>query len=112
MEKFDQLKSDINTIKNKIVECNDKQLSKFDIEMTLMTELPELYNSYPWLIKSFSRSQPSEFMIMMNKMVGSLETVVKGEATLASVEMKLGQELFDHYVGDKIKPNPDAVKDK
>jgi hypothetical protein len=42
---------------------------KFDIEMTLMTELPELYNSYPWLIKSFSKSEPSEFMKMMNKML-------------------------------------------
>lgn len=107
MEKLDQLKLDINTIKNKIDECNDKKMSKFDMEMTLMTELPELYNSYPWLIKSFSKSDQSEFMKMMNKMIDSLESVVKGDATLASVEMKLGQELFDHYVGDKIKPNPE-----
>ena len=36
-------------------------------------------------------------------MVTSLESVSKGESTLASVEMKLGQELYDKYVADKVK---------
>jgi hypothetical protein len=107
MEGLDKVKVDIYTIRNKVEECLKKKMSKFDTEMLLMTELPELYNDYPWLIKSFSKTKNvDDFMNMMNKMVGSLESVVKGETTQAAVEMKLGQELFDHYVGDKIPKNP------
>ena len=47
-------------------------------------------------------------MTMINKMVTALETVAEGDETLAAVEMKLGQELFDHYVGDKIPKNPNS----
>ena len=109
MEEIDKVKVDITTIRNKIDECRKKQLSKFDIEMMLITELPELYNDYPWLIKSFSKANNIEdFMTMINKMVTALETVAKGDETLAAVEMKLGQELFDHYVGDKIPKNPNS----
>jgi hypothetical protein len=43
---------------------------------------------------------------MINKMFANLETVARGDETLAAVEMKLGQELFDHYIGDKIPKNP------
>jgi hypothetical protein len=111
MEAIDKVKTDVTTIRNKVIECQKKNLSKFDIEMTLMTELPELYSDYPWLIKSFSRSASvDEFMKMINKMFANLETVDRGDETLAAVEMKLGQELFDHYIGDKIPKNPDAPK--
>ena len=113
MEAIDKVKTDVTTIRNKVIECQKKNLSKFDIEMTLMTELPELYSDYPWLIKSFSKSASvEEFMRMINKMFANLETVARGDETLAAVEMKLGQELFDHYVGDKIpkNPNPDTPK--
>ena len=106
VEGIDRLKIDIKIIKDKIEECKKKKLKTFDTEMTIMTELPEQYDSYPWLIKMFSKCKDHEyetFISYLTKMVNSLESVTKGESTLASVEMKLGQELYDKYVADKVK---------
>jgi hypothetical protein len=106
VEGIDRLKFDIKTIKDKIEECKKKNLKTFDTEMSIMTELPEQYDSYPWLIKMFSKCKDNEyesFILYLNKMVSSLESVIKGESTLASVEMKLGQELYDKYIADKVK---------
>jgi hypothetical protein len=103
---IEKLKLDIKIIKDKIETCKKKNLKTFDIEMTIMTELPEQYDSYPWLIKMFSKCKDNEYETFINyltKMVTSLESVSKGESTLASVEMKLGQELYDKYVADKVK---------
>jgi lantibiotic modifying enzyme len=105
-EGVDKLKIDIKIIKDKIEECRKKHYKIFDTEMTIMTELPEQYDNYPWLIKMFSKCKDHEydsFITYLNKMVSSLESVVKGDSTLAAVEMKLGQELFDKYVSDKVK---------
>jgi hypothetical protein len=106
VEGIDKLKLDIKTIKDKIEECKKKKFTTFDTEMCIMTELPEQYDSYPWLIKMFSKCKDNEYesyILYLTKMVTSLESVAKGESTLASVEMKLGQELYDKYVADKVK---------
>ena len=104
-EGIDKLKIDIKTIKDKIEECKGKNLGHFDTEMSIMTELPEQYDNYPWLIKMFSKCKDNEyesFISYLTKMVSSLESVTKGESTLASVEMKLGQELYNKYVADAV----------
>ena len=64
MENIEVLKKDIQLIKNKISECvSNKFTDCFDIEMKIMTELPEQYNDYPWLIKRLSKSKsPTSFM--------------------------------------------------
>jgi hypothetical protein len=103
---INKLKIDIKTIKDKIEECRNKKFTTFDTEMCIMTELPEQYDSYPWLIKMFSKCKKNEYEEFINyltKMVTSLESVSKGDSTLASVEMKLGQELYDKYVAEKVK---------
>ena len=44
VNKMTELKIDIQTIKNKIIECKNKDITDgFIIEMTIMEELPELY---------------------------------------------------------------------
>lgn len=106
VEGIDKLKIDIKTIMDKIEDCKNKKFTTFDTEMCIMTELPEQYDSYPWLIKMFSKCKENEYESFINyltKMITSLESVSKGESTLASVEMKLGQELYDKYVADKVK---------
>jgi hypothetical protein len=103
IEGIEKLKTDINVIRNKIEECKKNNLNTFDTEMKMMTELPEQYDSYPWLIKMFSKCKDNDyesFITYLTKIVTSLESVSKGESTLASVEMKLGQELYDKYAAD------------
>ena len=52
MDNIISLKKDINVLRNKVTECKKSNITdSFDIEMKIMTELPELYDSYPWLIK-------------------------------------------------------------
>ena len=95
MENIIDLKKDIELIKNKIKECRDKNMTKdFDIEMAVMTDLPEQYNQYPWLIKRLSKTNNEEYL---EKFVSALESVAKGESTLASVELKLGEELKNKF---------------
>ena len=106
MDNVQNLKKDIKAIKDKIVECrNNKVTEAFDIEMTVMTELPELYNDYPWLIKRLSKSEDYEYL---TKFVDSLEAVSKGDKTLAAVELTLGMDLkrkFLDPVLDKLEKN-------
>lgn len=93
---MESLKKDVNDIKNKIKECKDKGVNdNFDIEMTIMTELPDLYNDYPWLIKRLSKSDDDFFL---NKFIEDLDAIEKGEKSRASVELKLGVELKEKFV--------------
>ena len=49
---MEELKSNIQTIKNKIAECRTNNITDpFSIEMNIMENLPELYSQYPYLIK-------------------------------------------------------------
>jgi len=103
MENIIDLKKDIELIKNKIKECRDKNMIKdFDIEMAVMTDLPEQYNQYPWLIKRLSKSNDDQYL---KKFVNALESVAKGESSLASVELKLGEELKNKFIDPILEKN-------
>ena len=103
MENITDLKKDIELIKNKIKECRDKNITKdFDIEMVVMTDLPEQFNQYPWLIKRLCKSNNDEYL---EKFVNALESVAKGESTLASVELKLGEELKNKFFDPILEKN-------
>jgi hypothetical protein len=105
MENIEVLKKDIQLIKNKISECvSNKFTDCFDIEMKIMTELPEQYNDYPWLIKRLSKSNFTDDK-WLDKFISSLESVAKGESTLASVELKLGEELKQEYIDPILEKN-------
>jgi hypothetical protein len=108
LHKIKELKKDIKTIQDKIKECKEKGKSDdFDIEMTLMTEIPQLYSDYPWLIKRLSKSQEDAYLV---KFIASLESVMKGEKTLASVELALGMELKQQFI-DPVVSNKTEKKD-
>lgn len=96
MDNIISLKKDINALRNKVAECKNNNIKdSFDIEMKIMTELPELYDSYPWLIKRLSKMEDEEYL---DKFIDSLESVSKGDKTLASVELNLGMDLKKKFL--------------
>ena len=100
---MDELKSNIQTIRNKIEECkNNNIIDPFSIEMNIMENLPELYSQYPYLIKKLLKDNDESYL---NKFISELEGVVKGEQSLASVELRLGMELKQQYIDPIIEQN-------
>ena len=85
----------------KVGEIIEKHKDKTDLEkeIEVLTEMPEFYESCPYLVKRLCRGQD---MVMLEKMLKSLEKVEKGEATLAGTEMKLGEELAEQYLYPKL----------
>jgi hypothetical protein len=103
INKMVELKTDIQTIKSKIIECKNKNVNDaFKIEMTIMEELPELYGQYPYLIKKLLKNEDETYL---NKFLSELEGVVKGEQSLASVELKLGMELKQQFIDPVLEQN-------
>ena len=100
---MDELKSNIQTIKNKIEECkNNNIIDPFSIEMNIMENLPELYSQYPYLIKKLLKDNDESYL---NKFISELEGVVKGEQSLASVELRLGMELKQQFIDPVLEQN-------
>jgi hypothetical protein len=96
LQKMVELKTDIEIIKKKILEYKNKNISEpFEIEMHIMEDLPELYGQYPYLIKRLLKSDDESYL---NKFIEELERVVKGDQSLASVELKLGMELKQKFI--------------
>jgi hypothetical protein len=100
---MEELKSNIQTIKNKIAECRTNNITDpFSIEMNIMENLPELYSQYPYLIKKLLKDNDESYL---NKFISELEGVVKGEQSLSSVELKLGMELKQQFIDPVIEQN-------
>lgn len=88
----------------KIADENAKKAeaaAAFEIEMHIMTELPELYEQYPFLIKRLSKSTDDSYL---DKFLKAIVEVSNGEKSLASVELNLGLELKKTFI--------DSVLDK
>jgi hypothetical protein len=104
MNKMVELKSDIQLIKNKIIECKNKNITDgFIIEMTIMEELPELYTNYPFLIKRLLKNENVD--MYLDKFINELDGIAKGEQSLASVELKLGMELKQQFIDPILEQN-------
>lgn len=101
LQKLEALKSDMKIIRETVSNCRLKGKDGFDIEMFVMTELPELYEQYPFLIKRLSKSTDDSYL---DKFINAITEVSNGEKSLASVELNLGLELKKKFV--------DSVLDK
>ena len=88
----------------KVREIIEKNKDKTDLEkeIEVLTEMPEFYESCPYLVKRLCQGKD---MAMLDKMLKSLEKVEKGEATLAGTEAVLGEELAEQYLYPSIKKN-------
>lgn len=71
----------------------------FDLELKFMESHPEFYQQHPFLVKKLCKK---EDITMLFKMLTNLDQVEKGEKSLASVELKLGNELANQYIYPKL----------
>lgn len=77
---------------------NIKPYDAFDAEMEIMTQLPEFYQDHPFLIKRLVRQEDMSFLFTMLR---NLQQVQEGKQTLASTELKLGDELANKFIPAK-----------
>jgi hypothetical protein len=93
----DLIKSNVNEIQ-KIISQNPNT-DPFDLELKFMESHPEFYYQYPFLVKKLCKK---EDISMLFTMLTNLDQIEKGEKSLASVELKLGNQLADQYIYPKI----------
>jgi len=104
MEVANASKDEVDEMAAKIADEHAKKAESaaaFEIEMHIMTELPELYEQYPFLIKRLSKSIDDSYL---DKFLKGIEEVAKGEKSLAAVELNFGLELKKTFI--------DSVLDK
>ena len=67
----------------------------FEFEMELLEVFPEFYDAHPSLVKKLCKREDISFLY---KMLENLDQVEKGNKSIASVEMNLGQELAGKFL--------------
>ena len=93
-----ELRNKITIIMEKVVELRKQGITdSFDLEMYFIDNMIEYYESFPHLIKRLCReaNQDNSFLF---KMIDNLEQVNKGEKSMASVELSLGNELANKFL--------------
>lgn len=90
------MKKDIVILKQKIIDCKSKGITTpFDIEMTILTELPEIYQFHHSLVKRLCVSTDDA---RLTQFIDHLDEINNGNQTRAAVELKLGMELYNKHV--------------
>jgi len=69
----------------------------FDLEMDIMNYMPEFYENYPSIVKRLCREENQDNTYLY-KMISLLKDIEKGEKSLSSVELSLGNELANKFV--------------
>jgi hypothetical protein len=84
----------INTLKEQNI------TTPFEVEMEIMMKYPMFYQEYPFLVKKLCKGDD---LSMVYTMLENLDSVQKGEKSLASVELNLGEQLANKYLYPNIK---------
>ncbi len=76
---------------------NDGITDPFDLEMDIINNMTDFYDTYPSIVKRLCREekQDNDFLY---KMINMLEKVNNGDASMAAVELKLGNELAEKFI--------------
>jgi hypothetical protein len=93
----------VTYIKEHVIMINEhiKKMEKlgkkdvFEFEMELLEVFPEFYDAHPSLVKKLCKKEDISFLY---KMLENLDQVEKGNKSIASVEMNLGQELAGKFL--------------
>lgn len=93
------VKETINNINNEINKESNKNKTTFELELYILTEYPEFYNNYPFLVKKLCKKDDIQ---MLYKMFDNLNEVELGNKSLSNVESTLGNELAQQYIYSKI----------
>ncbi len=98
--KVADLKSKIKQVQEKISELIKEKKTDVQIEMFFIENDPKFYEEYPYLIKKLIKGGSLEFLDVM---LENLQKIEDGDQTLASTELKLGNELADKYLYPSMK---------
>ena len=98
--KVADLKSKIKQVQEKISELIKEKKTDVQIEMFFIENDPKFYEEDPYLIKTLIKGGSLEFLDVM---LGNLQKIEDGDQTLASTELKLGNELADKYLYPSMK---------
>ena len=103
-KKFDivNLKDKIKQVQKKISEMVKENKTEIEIEMHFLENDSKFYEEYPYLIKKLMKGDGLEFLDVM---LNNLQKVEEGEQSLASTELKLGEELANKYLHPEINKN-------
>lgn len=93
------IQNTINIINNDINNETNKNKSTFELELYIMTQYPDFYSNYPFLVKKLCKKDDIEILY---KMFNNLNDVELGNNTLANVELTLGNELAQQFIYSKI----------
>ena len=101
MSKFNikLIQNNINIINDDINKEINKSKSIFELELYIMSEYPDFYSKYPFLVKKLCKKDDIE---MLYKMFDNLNEVELGNKTLSNVELTLGDELAKQFIYPKI----------
>ena len=94
-----EMREKINYVQNKISELMKENKNNVDIEMYFLENDSEFYERYPYLIKKLIKGGSLEFLDVM---LNNLEKVESGQQTMASTELKLGEDLASKYLYPKV----------
>lgn len=94
-----EMREKINYVQNKISELMKENKNNVDIEMYFLENDSEFYEKYPYLIKKLIKGGSLEFLDVM---LNNLEKVESGQQTMASTELKLGEDLASKYLYPKV----------
>lgn len=98
--KVDDIRTTITKIQARIEDMKKAGVNDaFEFEMDIMTNLPDFYHEYPFLVKTLSSGRDTMYL---HKMLDSLENVQKGNTSLAHTEYTLGNELADKFINPVI----------
>ena len=90
------IKQNIESIKQEICKMElNGVASSFDFEMSILESHAEFYQQHPFLVKKLCKREDISFLY---KMLDKLNDVEAGTKSLASVELKLGEDLANQYL--------------
>ena len=90
----------IKEIKEKVSVLKSQNKSDVDIELFFLDNDTEFYENHPYLIKKLIKGDSLEFL---DKMINNMKEIEDGNQSLASTELKLGEELAQKYLYPVIK---------
>ena len=98
--KVPELHVKIKQVQIKIQELIKENKNEVEMELFFIENDSTFYEQYPYLVKKLIKGGDMSFL---NVMLENLKKVEEGDQTLASTELKLGEELAQKFLYPNIK---------
>ena len=93
----------ISVIQERMAEMKRNGIhDSFEYEMDILTNMPEFYQEYPFLVKKVTSGQDMSYLY---KMLDTLNNVQYNNTSFANAELKLGKELADEFLYPALEKN-------